>query len=292
MSFPDNTQQHSAVPYVAGPTSPAPVSPPAYPPYGYQQTGPQQFVPQQYGPPSGGFRTPIPPKKKRSVLAIVLWCVLGALVLVVGIGVIGALAATTAKKPTAATQTTAPANAVQHCDHGHLADGSCASGNEPTDMNAAYLDAVRPLNFTTDDKMLELGNAMCSVLDRTGGDVDQVVNVESTVPKASILTVVQAAGRYLCPQWMTVTQAYVLPAAPAKPANSIDDGTWTVGEDFPAGTYKTTGSGEDCYWSIYKSGTNQSDIVNNHIGGGNLRVTLKKGQDFETARCGTWTKVK
>lgn len=79
------------------------------------------------------------------------------------------------------------------------------------------------------------------------------------------------------------------PATPAVP--QITDGTWTVGEDFPAGTYKTVNSSADCYWAITKTGSNGSDIVNNHIGGGNLRVTLKAGQDFETQRCGTWTKV-
>lgn len=79
------------------------------------------------------------------------------------------------------------------------------------------------------------------------------------------------------------------PAAPAAP--QIADGTWTVGEDFPAGTYKTVGASETCYWSITKSGTNGEDIINNHLGGGNLRVTLKSGQDFETKRCGTWQKA-
>lgn len=80
-------------------------------------------------------------------------------------------------------------------------------------------------------------------------------------------------------------------AAPATPAvPSITDGTWTVGEDIPAGTYKVTGAGSTCYWKIAKSGTNGSDIIDNHIGGGNLRVVLKAGQDFETARCGTWVK--
>lgn len=75
---------------------------------------------------------------------------------------------------------------------------------------------------------------------------------------------------------------------------TIDDGTWTIGEDYPAGTYKTTGSDQLCYWAIYKSGQNQSfdSIITNHNGGGNLRVTLKAGQDFETERCGTWTLVK
>lgn len=80
-------------------------------------------------------------------------------------------------------------------------------------------------------------------------------------------------------------------AAPAGPATTITDGTWTVGEDIAAGTYKTTGSDSNCYWSITKTGSNGQDIINNHIGGGNLRVTLKVGQDFESARCGTWTKV-
>lgn len=93
----------------------------------------------------------------------------------------------------------------------------------------------------------------------------------------------------------TVTAAPSASAAPATPAApavpTVTDGTWTVGEDMPAGTYKTTGSSDDCYWAILKSGTNGADIIKNDIGGGNLRVTLKAGQDFKTQRCGTWTKV-
>jgi hypothetical protein len=79
------------------------------------------------------------------------------------------------------------------------------------------------------------------------------------------------------------------PPPPPKP--TIREGTWTVGTDFPAGTYRTIGAGSACYWKITKSGSNDSDIVNNHIGGGNLTVTLSSGQDFTTERCGTWTKV-
>ncbi len=97
---------------------------------------------------------------------------------------------------------------------------------------------------------------------------------------------------------VTVTQTVLVTPSPAAttapappPSPTIQDGTWTVGTDFPAGTYRTTGAGSDCYWAITKSGTNGADIINNHIGGGNLTVTLKNGQDFETARCGTWTKV-
>jgi hypothetical protein len=87
------------------------------------------------------------------------------------------------------------------------------------------------------------------------------------------------------------TTAAATPAAPKVP--TISDGTYTVGEDFPAGTYKTVGAGDKCYWAIFTSGQNQSfdALIDNHLGGGNLRVTLKAGQDFETKRCGTWTKA-
>lgn len=83
---------------------------------------------------------------------------------------------------------------------------------------------------------------------------------------------------------------------PAKPAAAtIDDGTWTVGEDVPAGTYKVRVAVEDdlCYWSITKTGSNGGDIINNGLGTkGRPSVVLKKGQDFETARCGVWVKTK
>lgn len=72
----------------------------------------------------------------------------------------------------------------------------------------------------------------------------------------------------------------------------IDEGVWTVGTDVAPGTYRTTEpvSG-DCYWAIYRSDTNQDDIVQNDIvTGGRPTVTLRDGQDFETNRCGTWDK--
>ncbi|WP_166846059.1 hypothetical protein [Isoptericola sp. BMS4] len=72
----------------------------------------------------------------------------------------------------------------------------------------------------------------------------------------------------------------------------ITEGTWTVGDDVEPGTYRTTESvSGDCYWAIYRSGTNQGDIVQNDIvTGGHPTVSLSDGQDFETNRCGTWDK--
>lgn len=77
----------------------------------------------------------------------------------------------------------------------------------------------------------------------------------------------------------------------AGPMTKIPEGTWTVGVDIVAGTYRAVGASDRCYWGITKSGSNGSDIEDNHIGAGNLTVTLKVGQDFTSTNCPEWTKV-
>ncbi|WP_157802485.1 hypothetical protein [Sediminihabitans luteus] len=75
-------------------------------------------------------------------------------------------------------------------------------------------------------------------------------------------------------------------------ASTITEGTWTVGTDIAPGTYRTTAAvGGECYWSIERSGSNGSDIVENDIvTGGFPTVVLSEGQDFTTNRCGSWAK--
>ncbi|MHA7265682.1 hypothetical protein ACX8Z9_04760 [Arthrobacter halodurans] len=76
-----------------------------------------------------------------------------------------------------------------------------------------------------------------------------------------------------------------------KATNAIGNGTWTVGMDIAAGTYRTDSPVDsDCYWAILRTGTN-GDIEENDIpGGGRPSVRLSEGQDFKSNRCGTWTK--
>lgn len=75
----------------------------------------------------------------------------------------------------------------------------------------------------------------------------------------------------------------------------IIDGQWTVGEDFPAGTYQVEvalGEGSGCYWEINKTGTNGTEIIANDVFvKGKPKVTLTVGQDFKTDDCGRWVKV-
>jgi hypothetical protein len=81
-------------------------------------------------------------------------------------------------------------------------------------------------------------------------------------------------------------------AEKAKAANTVGDGTWTVGSDIEPGTYRTAAAvGSTCYWGIYRSGSNGGDIIENDIpGGGRPVVTLSAGQDFNSTRCGKWEK--
>lgn len=91
--------------------------------------------------------------------------------------------------------------------------------------------------------------------------------------------------------------APVQAAAPTKPtpkpAPTFDDQgedvTAIVGEDIPAGVWTVHGAPADCYWKITKD-AQPDDIIDNNIGGGTQRVTLKKGQDFESQGCGVWKK--
>ena len=85
------------------------------------------------------------------------------------------------------------------------------------------------------------------------------------------------------------------PAEPVEPVTTGDivtEGTWTVGEDMKAGTYKTVEAvSGNCYWAITKTGTNGADIISNGLPtGGFPSVTVKKGQDFENQGCGDWKK--
>ena len=81
-------------------------------------------------------------------------------------------------------------------------------------------------------------------------------------------------------------------AEKTKAANTIGDGTWTVGTDIAPGTYRAAADvGSSCYWGIYATGSNGSNIIDNDLpGGGRPSVALSGGQDFKSSRCGTWEK--
>jgi hypothetical protein len=105
----------------------------------------------------------------------------------------------------------------------------------------------------------------------------------------------------------TVTKKVtVTPKAPKSPkpakkpgaATTVEgDGQYLVGEDMQPGTYKTAGpdkSGliDNCYWARTKDASGEFDaIIANANLQGQGRVTVNKGEYFETTGCQEWTRV-
>ncbi|WP_374971024.1 NYN domain-containing protein [Terrabacter sp. BE26] len=77
------------------------------------------------------------------------------------------------------------------------------------------------------------------------------------------------------------------------PSTSITEGVWEVGSDIKPGRYRTDDAVTDCYWAITRGGSNGEDIIaNDNVSGGRPSVTLKRGQEFKSSRCGDWTLIK
>ncbi|KUO12597.1 hypothetical protein AQJ58_09680 [Streptomyces sp. DSM 15324] len=138
-----------------------------------------------------------------------------------------------------------------------------------------------------------------------GGDGDSG-STDSSIAPAPTVTVTKTAaapdGDEPEPEpAVTVTEKVtVTPKATKKPgaATTVEgDGQYLVGEDMQAGTYKTAGpdkSGliDNCYWARTNdaSGEFEAIIANANLAGQG-RVTVRKGEYFETNGCLKWTKV-
>jgi len=78
----------------------------------------------------------------------------------------------------------------------------------------------------------------------------------------------------------------------AKRANEFDSGTHLVGTDIQPGTYRSS-AGDSCYWERLSGlGGSVSDIIANGNPDGQAIVTISATDAaFESARCGTWSKI-
>lgn len=101
----------------------------------------------------------------------------------------------------------------------------------------------------------------------------------------------------------TVKETVTAKPKPAKtkeagPSTSFSgDGQYLVGEDIQPGTYRTAGPQEDsiipnCYWARLKDASGEFDsIIANDNVKGQSRVTVNKGEYFETNGCQKWEKT-
>jgi hypothetical protein len=149
--------------------------------------------------------------------------------------------------------------------------GIGASGSEPEVVIETKTVEVEPKDLT---EQREAADQRAVELDALQGELDA---------RAAALDEQAAAVK--------VREDAVTKTEQAIAANTVTDGIWTVGVDIEPGTYRATSVAADCYWAVLVTGSNGSDIVDNGIpGGGSPTVTVKEGQDFETTRCGEWTR--
>jgi hypothetical protein len=83
-----------------------------------------------------------------------------------------------------------------------------------------------------------------------------------------------------------------LSAITSSPTAPFGSGTWIVGTDIAAGTWRAPG-GDGCYWERLSgfSGT-FDDLVTNDFGPTSPTVTIESGDaGFKSDDCGTWSKV-
>jgi hypothetical protein len=82
-----------------------------------------------------------------------------------------------------------------------------------------------------------------------------------------------------------------LSSVTSSPTSPFSDGTYIVGVDVAAGTWRTSG-GPSCYWERRSGfGGTLDDILANNFGGGSQVVTISPSdKGFQSKDCGTWTR--
>ncbi|MET9154502.1 hypothetical protein ABZX82_25040 [Streptomyces griseoflavus] len=135
-----------------------------------------------------------------------------------------------------------------------------------------------------------------------GGDGESGGKDDSAAPAPAVTVTETAPAEAGEPEpAVTVTEKVTVTPKPAKKpgaATTVEgDGQYLVGEDMKAGTYKTAGPDkgsiiENCYWARTKNASGEFDaIIANANLQGQGRVTVNKGEYFETNGCQEWTKV-
>jgi len=68
------------------------------------------------------------------------------------------------------------------------------------------------------------------------------------------------------------------------------DGFYTVGEEMAAGTWRSTGGGDSCYWERLSGFSGDfDDIITNYFGSAGVTVTISSSDKaFKAEGCGTW----
>lgn len=87
---------------------------------------------------------------------------------------------------------------------------------------------------------------------------------------------------------ITPTPTITLTPTPTKDPRVLpkSDGFYLVGTEIMPGVWRSTGSGDHCYWSVTSA---NGDIIDNHFGmSGGTAWIAEYGFQIEFSDCGTW----
>lgn len=129
---------------------------------------------------------------------------------------------------------------------------------------------------------------------------DSAATDASAKPTATVTETAAALAADEAEPAPTVTATKTVTAKPKPPAEPKvatfpGDGTFVVGDDIKAGTYKTVGPEDEygCYWARLKgtSGDFEDIIANGNVTGQTTVTIASSDGAFETTGCKEWKKV-
>jgi hypothetical protein len=91
---------------------------------------------------------------------------------------------------------------------------------------------------------------------------------------------------------VTTPPTTAAPTTVAGPKTIFGDGNYRVGKDIAPGTYRSSGTGDRCYWKRLSNFTGSDDIIANYLSNSPTTVTiLATDAGFQTQNCGTWSQA-
>ena len=125
------------------------------------------------------------------------------------------------------------------------------------------------------------------------------INTYTDIIEADIVWVLVSSNQdfqsgTLVAGWNLIALETSTAATPASSATaSFGDGTWVVGSDIQAGTYRSSKTGSGCYWQRLSGFSGEfSDIIVNELTDAISVVEISSTDaGFSTERCGTWTQA-
>lgn len=114
-------------------------------------------------------------------------------------------------------------------------------------------------------------------------------NVEKALSNNAKIGIDEPTSRIILPT--ATPEPEVLPAT--RDSDYFGDGTWVVGSDIKAGTYRSSQTGNSCYWQRLSGFSGElDDIIANGVTDAIWVVEIASTDaGFSTERCGTWTEA-